>query len=68
MCSVGSLGNGASASYTVTLQASGSGTIANTATVSGGQTDNVAGNNSASTSVTVTNRAPHRHARPRDDV
>ena len=57
-CSVGSLASGATATYTIAFTASGSGTITNTATVSGAQTDGTPANNTAARSVTVNNRNP----------
>ena len=57
-CNVGSLASGGSATYAVTLNATGAGSLTNTATVAGAQADPAAGNNSNATSTTISNRDP----------
>jgi uncharacterized repeat protein (TIGR01451 family) len=57
-CSVDDLASGATATYTVTLKAIGAGTISNTASVTGSQSDTNAGNNSSTVATTVANRPP----------
>ena len=57
-CSVGSLANGASAVYTLTLKATGVGSFSNTAALTGNQSDPNATNNSSTVSVSVNNRVP----------
>ena len=57
-CTVGALINGASASYTITLQARGSGSLSNTASVIGSQSDPAAANNSSTVATPIENRAP----------
>jgi uncharacterized repeat protein (TIGR01451 family) len=52
-CSLGSLANGGSASVSITVTPQSAGTITNTATVAGAQTDPVAPNNGASAQTTV---------------
>jgi hypothetical protein len=55
---VGELAGGASATYTLTLRASGSGSLSNTAVVSGSQTDPLAANNTSVLATTIANRTP----------
>ena len=52
-CTIGGLASGASTSVTITVTTTASGTISNTATVSGAETDPVSTNNSSTTSTTV---------------
>jgi len=52
-CAIGNLANAASVTITIVVTPTAAGTITNTASISGGQTDLVSGNNNASVTTTV---------------
>jgi gliding motility-associated-like protein len=56
--SVGALANGASATLTITVTVNATGSYANTATISGDQTDPIPGNNSSTSTPVPVNVAP----------
>lgn len=63
-CHLNSIANGGSASITLVVKANASGSIVNTASVNGGQTDPAPGNNSANATVTAIRRTATMSVQP----